>query len=388
MTVKPIILLLCFLFTLAFARPVQSQTATPTSPPLTTNPVTVDACGLPSSWAQLTADATVTTFNMTADCAFSSGAVPDDDGFLLLTSGEFTINGNGYSIIGPSNAFAIFVTGSSSVLNMNSVVIRQAGTATTSVPLQIQSGATFNGRNITFSGNAGYSAFVASSGASVSIESAQFLNNASPPASNGQGGSAMTVISGARVSISNSVFRGNTGQTWVIAAHGSGTLLQLFDCPAFVGNLQADGSPAERYTAIAEAVVSIIGCEGKARKAPPPRLTATPRPPAVTCLDLQAASSIRIRATNGLSSGVQCQRLDGGGLGVQSLIDAGFIDAVDIWGYVEQGVEVCFPQAGRIIFLDARTSPRAMAPLESYRVDGMTCVWIESPGSLALMPAD
>ena len=382
MIVKPIILLLCFLFACAFALPVQSQTA----PPIMTNPVNVGACGLPTSWARLTSAATVTTFNMTADCTFSSSAVPDNDGFLLLVSGEFTINGNGYSIIGPSNAFAIFVTGSSTVLNMNNVVIRQAGTATRA-PVQIQSGATFNGRDITFSGNVGYSAFVASSGASVSIENAQFLNNASP-AGSGQGGSAMTVISGAAVDISNSVFRGNTGQTYVIAASGSGAILQLFDCPAFVGNLQADGSPADSYIAVAEAIVSIIGCKGKARKAPLPRLTATPRPPAVTCLDLQAASSIRIRATNGLGSGVQCQRLDGGGLGRQSLIDAGFIDAVDVWGYVEQGVEVCFPQAGRIIFLDALTIPRAMAPLESYRVDGMTCVWIESPGSLALLPSD
>ena len=384
MTVKPVILLLCFLFTCAL--PVQSQTAAPTSPPITTNPVTVDACGLPTSWTRLTSAATVTTFNMTADCTFSSSAVPDNDAFLLLTSGEFTINGNGYSIIGPSNAFAIFVTGSSAVLNMNSVVIRQAGTATRA-PIQIQSGATFNGRGITFSGNAGYSAFVASSGASVSIENAQFLNNASP-VSNGQGGSAMTVISGATVNISNSVFRGNSGQRWVIAAHGSGTILQLFDCPAFVGNLKADGSPAESYTAVAEAIVRIIGCKGKARKTPPPRPTATPRPTAMTCLNLQTASSLRIRATNGLGSGVQCQRLDGGGIGIQSIIDAGFIAAVDVWGYVEQGVEVCFPQAGRIIFLDARTIPRAMSPLESYRVNGMTCVWIESPGSLILMPAD
>ena len=375
------ILLLCFLFTCALS--VQSQTATPTSPPVMTNPVTVDACGLPASWARLTSDATVTTFNMTADCTFSSSAVPDSDAFLLLISGEFTINGNGYSIIGPSNTHAIFVTGSSSVLNMNNVVIRQAGAAA-SVPLQIQSGATFNGRDITFSGSAGYSAFVAS-GASVSIENARFLNNASP-ASNGWG-SAVTVSSGATVDISNSVFRGNAGQTHVVAAHGSGTILQLFDCPAFTGNLKADGSPAESYTAVADAIVRIMGCKRKTKKSSP-RLTATPRPPAMTCLDLQATSDIRIRATNGLGSGVQCQRLDGGGLGVQSLIDAGFIDAVDVWGYVEQGVEVCFPQAGRIIFLDARTIPRAMTPLESYRVDGMTCVWIESPGSLALMPAD
>ena len=382
MTVKRIktILLLCFLFTFAFALPVQSQTV----PPIVTNPVNVDACGLPASHTRLTSAATVTTFNMTADCTFSSSAVPDNDAFLFLISGEFTINGNGYSIIGPSNAFAIFVTGSSSVLNMNNVVIRQAGTATRA-PIQIQSGATFNGRDITFSGNVGYSAFTASSGASVSIERAQFLNNASP-ASNGQG-SAMTVISGATVDISNSVFRGNSGQRWVIAASGDGTILQLFDCPAFTGNLKADGSPAENYIAASDATVSIIGCKGKSKKKTP-RLTATPRPPAVTCLDLQTSSDIRIRATNGLGSGVQCQRLDGGGIGIQSIIDAGFIDAVDVWGYVEQGVEVCFPQAGRIIFLDARAIPRAMSPLESYGVNGMTCVWIESPGSLVLLPTD
>ena len=375
MTVKPVktILLLCFLF--AFTLPVQSQM---------TNPVTVDACGLPASHTRLTSAATVTTFNMTADCTFSSDAVPDNDAFLFLISGEFTINGNGYSIIGPSNAFAIFVTGSSSVLNMNNVVIRQAGTATRA-PVQIQQGATFKGRDITFSGNIGYSAFTASTGASVSIERAQFLNNASP-ARNGQG-SALTVLSGATVSISNSVFRGNSGQDHVVMADGSGTILQLFDCPPFTDNLKADGSPAENYIALADATVSIIGCKGKSKKRPTPRLTATPRPPAVTCLDLQAVSDIRIRATNGLGSGVQCQRLDGGGVGIQSIIDAGFIDAVDVWGYVEQGVEVCFPQAGRIIFLDALTIPRAMSPLESYRVDGLTCVWIESPGSLVLMPA-
>ena len=374
MTAKPVktILLLCFLF--AFALPVQSQM---------TNPVTVDACGLPASHTRLTSAATVTTFNMTADCAFSSAAVPDNDAFLFLISGEFTINGNGYSIIGPSNAFAIFVTGSSSVLNMNNVVIRQAGTATRA-PVQIQQGATFKGRDITFSGNIGYSAFTASTGASVSIENAQFLNNASP-ASNGQG-SALTVISGATVDISNSVFRGNAGQDHVVVAHGDGTILQLFDCPPFTDNLKADGSPAENYIALADATVSIIGCKGKSKKKPP-RPTATPRPLAMTCLDLQATSDIRIRATNGLGSGVQCQRLDGGGVGIQSIIDAGFIDAVDVWGYVEQGVEVCFPQAGRIIFLDALTIPRAMSPLESYRVDDMTCVWIESPGSLVLMPA-
>ena len=106
----------------------------------------------------------------------------------------------------------------------------------------------------------------------------------------------------------------------------------------------------------------------------------------MTCPTFSQATGIAVHATYGLDSGIQCQRLDGGGIGIQSIIDAGFIDAVDIWGYVVQGVEVCFPQAGRLLFLDASLMPRVAAPLESTVVNGMTCASISSPGSLVLMP--
>ena len=117
-----------------------------------------------------------------------------------------------------------------------------------------------------------------------------------------------------------------------------------------------------------------------------PTATATLRPLATTCIDLNQATGIAVRATYGLASGVQCQRLDGGGIGVQAIVDGGFIDAVDVWGYVEQGVEVCFPQAGNLLFLDARTMPRAIAPLAATVVNGMTCGAVETPGSIVLMP--
>ena len=91
-------------------------------------------------------------------------------------------------------------------------------------------------------------------------------------------------------------------------------------------------------------------------------------------------------ATYGLDSGVHFRQLDGAGIGVQSIIDAGPLAALDVYGYVEQGVEVCFPQIGRVIFLDARTMPRAITSLPATVRDGMTCVWLNSPGSLVLLP--
>ena len=92
-------------------------------------------------------------------------------------------------------------------------------------------------------------------------------------------------------------------------------------------------------------------------------------------------------AAYGLDSGVHFRQLDGGGIGVQSIIDAGPLAALDVYGYVEQGVEVCFPQIGRVVFLDARTMPRAITSLPATARDGMTCVYLNSPGSLVLLPA-
>ena len=122
----------------------------------------------------------------------------------------------------------------------------------------------------------------------------------------------------------------------------------------------------------------------KKTSTPTPTFTASPQP--MTCLGLGADTGIAVYATYGLGSGVQCQRLDGGGIGIPSIVNAGFINAVDIWGYVEQGVEVCFPQSGTLLFLDARMMPRAAAPLASYIANAMTCGWINSPGSIVLMP--
>lgn len=109
-----------------------------------------------------------------------------------------------------------------------------------------------------------------------------------------------------------------------------------------------------------------------------------PLPPD-TCSALPGANTA-ITATYGHHSGVQCRQLDGSGIGVQSIIDAGFIAAVDVWGYVEQGVEICFPQLGSITFLDASTSPRAVSAMDSYSRGNSTCTHLTRPGTVVLMP--
>ena len=102
------------------------------------------------------------------------------------------------------------------------------------------------------------------------------------------------------------------------------------------------------------------------------------------CPALQARG-FRLRATYGLDSGVQFRQLGRDGIGDPSVLNAGFMDAVDVWGYAEQGVEVCFPGTGSILLLDATTSPRTKVQLDSYTQHGMTCAALDRPGTLVLV---
>ena len=104
-----------------------------------------------------------------------------------------------------------------------------------------------------------------------------------------------------------------------------------------------------------------------------------------TCESL-SGNVASVTATYGLQSGVQCRHVDARGIGNKSVIEAGFIDAVDIWGYVEQGVHICFPQPGSIILLDAATAPRSVVPLEAYSIGETTCVALDRPGTVVLVP--
>ena len=92
----------------------------------------------------------------------------------------------------------------------------------------------------------------------------------------------------------------------------------------------------------------------------------------------------RITARYGICSGVQFRLLDGAGVGNAQVVNKGFIAAIDVWGYVGQGVEVCFPQRGKLVFLDAATAPRALRSIAQYSSDGYICAYLEKPGSLVM----
>ena len=433
---------------------------------------------------------------MTADCAFSSENV-GSGAFLYFSAGEFTINGNGHSIIGPSNTWTIFVQNAGTVLTLNNVTIRGNNGNTV---LAVTAGARLNARRVTFrdnTPNAAILAFTASEGqledvqflsntvssvgssimavgnsgsnvvltnglftgntadggivsvnatanlsgsgitfrdnfarnvieasalnTQATLRNVQFLNNTQTSSGADPRGSAVSALSQAAVIINNGIFRANqnvAGKTDVIVSLGATGLegtVQLQGCIAFANNVQSDGSTAANdYRAYdGNGPVSLAGLitdsrtsgrtggcpevagfiswlrpKKKAKEAEPqPTATSTPRPAyGASYVALQTATGMTFEATYGLDSGVHFRQLDGAGIGIRSIIDAGYLAALDVYGYVEQGVEVCFPQMGRVIFLDARTMPRAIMPLESTVVNGMTCVSISSPGSLVLLP--
>ena len=397
--------LLGFIFFLAFlAVPVQSQTRL-------TNPTSMAACGLPATYSRFTSDATMTTFNMTANCTYTSASVPNGNVMLSFDSGEFTINGNGYSIIGPPNSYLMRVRNTGTVLHLNNVTIRQNINPSSSGALYVQQ-AVAHVRNVVFQDNSGLGAILVSWNGQAYIRDTQFLRNRNTGAI-ANTGSAVSVSTGGQIHssfarITNAVFDGNAGNAnspsviGVIGGDDGTGVLELRGCIIFRNNVDVNGAAASEYSTVPVDDNGVIGgvvsdesnnrndrsrCpQTKKKKDPTPVPTATTRPPAVTCPGVSQASGIAVHATFGLNSGVQCQRLDGGGIGIQALADS-YIAAVDIWGYVEQGVEVCFPQAGRLLFLDASAMPRVAAPLASTVVNGMTCASIMTPGSIVLMPS-
>ena len=104
-------------------------------------------------------------------------------------------------------------------------------------------------------------------------------------------------------------------------------------------------------------------------------------PPPDTCPKLPA----RVAVFGYIKRVTQCQMVDAAGIGRLDLIQRGFIDAVDVWSYVNGGLEICFRNDGWLVFLDAAYTPRMLMELERYHRDGMTCGTIDSAGTVALV---
>ena len=114
-----------------------------------------------------------------------------------------------------------------------------------------------------------------------------------------------------------------------------------------------------------------------------PSYTPTPKPHVDTLRALPAEIEV-----NNWPHGAQGKRVRGAEIGVKALLDHGVVDAIDVWGYVGSGVEVCFQRFGTIVFLDAAYSPRRQSDLPGYQRNGMTCATIDRAGTVVLLRAD
>ncbi|MDE2774851.1 MAG: hypothetical protein OXI77_02820 [Chloroflexota bacterium] len=115
-------------------------------------------------------------------------------------------------------------------------------------------------------------------------------------------------------------------------------------------------------------------------ESPRPTPAPTPTPIRDTLNHLPAG----IQVSNWVD-GAQGKRVGAAGVGRADVIEQGILDAVDVWGFVTPGVEVCFNQPGRVVFLDAAYAPRKLFDLPAYQRDGMTCTTIDSAGTVVLL---
>lgn len=122
------------------------------------------------------------------------------------------------------------------------------------------------------------------------------------------------------------------------------------------------------------------GEEDEAQPTPQPAQPPTAAPS--TCASMPADISLF-----GYRSGTACKLLDTSGVGNQTVIDYGFIRAVDVFGDLSSPVTACFGQnTGIIILLDAANSPRNIVPLRPRLEYGMICADVDRAGTVVLMP--
>ena len=104
--------------------------------------------------------------------------------------------------------------------------------------------------------------------------------------------------------------------------------------------------------------------------------------PTATCLLLAPAVVV-----NEASVGTACRLVQPSGYGHHDLVAAMPSSVVDLWGWVTPDTQVCFLAAsGAIRFVDTAVSPRTIATLPAFGMNGMVCATIAGAGQVALVP--
>ena len=84
-----------------------------------------------------------------------------------------------------------------------------------------------------------------------------------------------------------------------------------------------------------------------------------------------------------VSRDVRCQVVVIADIDKHPLMNAGVVQALDIWGAVEYGVEFCFSGQGTLVHEDDSVAPPLAKRLSLYSKDGMQCALIPASGKVA-----
>ncbi len=106
-----------------------------------------------------------------------------------------------------------------------------------------------------------------------------------------------------------------------------------------------------------------------------------PKPSVINCSDEQRA----LFDISALTPGMNVQCLDHNSIFQPNLVARGVVLGVDVWGWVRGDFEVCFKQAGDIVFLDAAYAPRVQTSVTIYSRDGRSCIPLNRAGTLVLL---
>ena len=98
-------------------------------------------------------------------------------------------------------------------------------------------------------------------------------------------------------------------------------------------------------------------------------------------------AGVVVAAELGTNSGIIFQRMTHHAVGIQSVVDMGVLDLVDVWGNANQYFEVCFPAGWPISsFLTPATSPRTVvSKSRTFTREGYTCGAMTRAGTMVLV---